>query len=381
MGWTVKVAETTTGLILAELPFTGLSWSDTLDYSRGTSLSVTIPLESRAEVTRIRGYATGTWRNTLIAFYDGVPVVAAPLVSYQVDAPKTSVSFACSGPAALLAARLVITPGYEMDPMNDAADVLLMNTTLWNIARELIDNALTGSGRDLPMELPVYTAAETVGDSERTYLASEAATVNERLTQLSQVDNGPDVHLRPRLSADERYFWWDVRIGRPFLGDESGLVAWTLGGNCTEITEDCDATAQAHRVLTPGQTVQPSFAGAEDAEAEPWTPIGTAEDLTQINYGWPLLERTDRARGTTESVFWLSRQSEDYLRAFNLPAISWGVKARCGWAPKVGTFDLGGPATLKVFDDRWIPDGEYPMRITSMSGDASETFTLGVVAD
>lgn len=527
--WRVLVADTRTGQLLGELPYQDLTWSDTLDFTRASTLSVTVPLETAEDVARARSVARGAWRYTLIATYGGTAIAAGPLVTHKVDEGVTSVELGCGGPATLLAARLVtrvnvladasfeagvsgwtlvgpvgstitqavasvppvepappdgthwlritaggatgnigvispvlpVTPGLtytlslylknslvgqaldgfvlwydtagspvgswvayqyaawgdvygawvresvtvtippsivalaiqvqvpatsaghtldvdavlvEMAPMAGPYQVATGEITvgpesLPEIARLLLLAATqkmgAAAGAELPLTLPVV---DTDGTQVRTYEMHELGTIAERLGQLTQVEGGPDVHLRPVIAADGQSMTWDVRIGQPRLGSDSGLV-WTYGANCTGIGVDSDAAAMTMRAYVPGQT-----------DTTTGTPVGSAEDLALLDLGWPLLERGDSARSTTETTVNLGAQAADYLRAHDRPVEAWAVTARADTAPRLGTWQLGDAAILRVRDHRWVEDGDYPRRILSVSGKATDEITLGVTS-
>lgn len=528
--WRVMIADTRSGQLLGELPYQDLAWTDSLDFTRTSSLSVTVPLETAEDVARVRSVARGAWRYTLVAAYDGVPIVAGPPLTHKVDDDGTSAELGCGGPASLLAARLVvrlnwmpnpsfetgvddwtaigpvgsttaqitqsvpptdvappdgeswlrvtsggttgtiavaspripITPGlpytvsvyvrnsapsqvtegfilwydsltgdpwewdsYTFQPWGDtfgtwvrkrvtavapanavalglqvqapAASVghyldldavlveLSTDMNSYNVAQGevkvgplslpeiarlmvLLATLRMGSaeGAELPIDLPDDIVVD--GPHVRTYQMHELGTIAERLGQLTQVEGGPDVHLRPVLTADGRSMRWEVRIGQPRLGSPAGWV-WTYGANCAQIAVDSDAAAMTMRAFVPGQS------GTDTG-----TPVGDAEDLTLIDAGWPLLERGDSARSTTETTVNLEAQAADYLRAHDRPVEAWQVTVRADRHPVLGTWLLGDDALLRIRGHRWIEDADYPRRILSVSGDASDEITLGVTS-
>ncbi|MGH4013174.1 MAG: hypothetical protein ACRDSL_04430 [Pseudonocardiaceae bacterium] len=529
--WRVLIADTRTGQILGELPYEALSWSDTLDFTRTSSLSVTAPLEAAEDVVRLHSIARGSWRYTLLAVYDGRPIVGGPVLTHKVDPDVTSAELGCGGPASIIGARLVtrvnampnpsfedgitgwdvigpvgstkaqvtltvpptetappdgsswlrvtsggttgalalvsprlaITAGmpcavslyvknslaaqttggfilwydsltglpwewtsFTYQPLGDTfgswvrkfitatapagavalavqvqapatsvghyldADAVLVEPytdvlnpyevtagqvkvgplSLPELVRRMAQLATlkmgAASGAELPLTLP---AVNPGGTHVRTYQMHEVATIAERLGQLTQVENGPDVHLRPVLTADGRSFTWDVRIGEPRLGSPAGWT-WTYGANCSAIGVDSDSSAMTMRAYVPGQA-------GTDTDA---TPVGDAEDLSLIEAGWPLLERADSARPTTETTVNLDAQAADFLRAHDRPVEEWQVTARADTAPALGSWLLGDEATLRIRGHRWIEDGDYPRRLLTVSGNATDEITLGVTS-
>lgn len=385
MAWRVHVCDTTSGAVLSELPFSDLSWSDSLDFTQPGSLSVTVSLETDpVGLDRIRSVARGPWRHTLLLAWDDTAVVAGPLVTHRVDPEQTHVELGCAGPAALLAARIVVAPGHELTPDQAGADVALGPTSLPQIAKLLVDQAIAAdasaaAGVSLPLVTP--TGLPISDDRTRNYLATDLASYAERLGQLSQVEDGPEIHLTPVLAPDQRSMSWQVRIGTPYLGATTPWT-WTLGGSCVGIGVDYDASQETNRAYVAGRTE--TLAGSIGAvPAVQITPVGTAEDFSLLGVGWPLLERTDRGTGTgaddaDPTKAELTAQAREFVRVHQAPVESWHIQIRADATPRVGTYLLGDPARLVHHGHRWIGDGISTRRITGHSGDASDTITLAV---
>lgn len=100
--------------------------------------------------------------------------------------------------------------------MNVAEQVIQYETAeLALIAKRLIADALKHTGGDLPIVFPSDAALGGEGrDRVRNYEAHELGWVGERLKQLTEVIEGPEVQFIPRRRADdERYIEWVMRIG------------------------------------------------------------------------------------------------------------------------------------------------------------------------
>jgi hypothetical protein len=370
--WTLHHGETVSGALHGTLPLSSLTWSDDVSISRGSTLEATIPLDglSPDQVQDVRGVAEGYWRTTLVLSYDDQAVVAGPLVTYKVADDRSSVTLGCGPPGLLLAARMVIAPGFELDPTNPLASLTYGATSLPEIARQMIADGLAGAQAALPFALP---AAGVGGSAVQTYAATDLGNVLERLGQLSTMDGGPDVHLQPVLGADQTDYTIAVRIGEPRLGQVGADWVWTSGGNLLTLPIDGDASQMGSRVYVPGR------AEYSETDEPAITPVGVAEDLTYPSLGWPLLERADREHGTSEvSETLLYDQARAWLTAYGRPVEVWRATVRADLEPYPGTWRVGDDARIRVVGDPWLGDTERTRRILTARGGIGDEVDLGL---
>lgn len=370
MTWRVLIADTVTGATYGQLPFSALSWSDDLDVSRGATLTVTARLDAPGvNLDRLRAVADSTWRLSLVAAYGRYGIVGGPLLRCTVNVERTALTLACGGPEMLLDARLLVAAGYELDPTNALATARYGPSSLPKIARDMLADAIIGTGAGLPFTLPDPDAS---GSASREFPGADLASVLERLGQLTQVEGGPDVHLRPLLAADERSMSWVVRIGEPHLGQPGADWRWTIGGNMIGLGVDTDASGMVTRGYVPGSSDANAAGGVQSAT------VGVFEDTTLLDIGWPLLERVDRDHGSTEQQISLDEQAAAFVAAYRLPVAAWSPRVRADRAPVLGLWTLGDDGRFEHPGDRWLGEGGQTRRILAASGDHTDVVALTV---
>ena len=393
--WELLVAETRTGTVLAELPFTDLTWSTPLN-DIGT-LTATIPIEAhvawlgpsddRSPINRLRTVLSGEWKLSLCAVFNNTPIIAGPLITSTPVTGDANVTVGCAELGALLKRRRVRTPG--IDPAGLGSDLALGPTSLPQLARLLLEKATAsanGAGWDLPLILPDL---DTRGDHVRTFLGSDLADYWTRLADLTEVQNGPDLRFEPELTdvAGGRKLWWRVRIGEPWLGtwidgENPQRPPWTfdLGAGLRDLTTDRDASAMTMRTFVPGQArTEPAATTSSTDTTAPQDapkPIGSAADLTLINAGYPVLEDVDGSHTSATEQATLDAWAVASVAANRTPVEAWNVTVDGASSPRLGQWRVGDTATFVVHGQDFVEDGEHERRIVGASGNAGTDVTL-----
>lgn len=388
-GWQLFAAETRTGRIIAELPFTDLAWSSPLnDIGR---LTATIPVESyalglgpwddRDPRWVLREVLQGEWRYSLIAAYDRRAIWAGPLITSRPlsgEPGQPHVAVGASELPALLAMWPLIAPGAS-NPTDPSADTNLGPTSLANIALLLITQTQTsGPGFTLPLILPGVSAT---GDHVRNYVGADLASYWDRLKQLTEVAGGPDLRFDPILTADTvgELVQWEVRIGEPHLGDLSVPWTWDLGAGLRSVQADRDGSKMAFTAYVPGQPASIPTAvtsSIPDAAVNPPKPIGVASRTALISEGWPFLAAVDLSHTSTTDPVTLTAHAAAYVQVYSRATDTWGAVIDARSDPPLGVWSVGDTGQLDVRDQLLIEDGAYQRRIIGASGKADDLVTL-----
>jgi len=393
--WELLVAETRTGTVLAELPFTDLNWNTPLN-DIGT-LTATIPVEAhvawlgpsddRSPINRLRTVLSGEWKLSLCATFDNTPIIAGPLITSTPVTGEANVTVGCAELGALLKRRIVRTPG--TDPAGLGSDLALGPTSLPQLARLLVEKATASAnepGWNLPLILPDL---DTRGDHVRTYLGSDLADYWTRLSDLAGVQDGPDLRFEPELTdvTGGRKLWWRVRIGQPWLGtwidgENPPAPPWIfdLGAGLRDLTTDRDASAMTMRTYVPGQArTEPAATTSSTDTSAPQDapkPIGTAANLTLIDAGYPILEDVDGSHTSATEQRTLDAWAVAGVAANNAPVEAWNVTVDGASSPRLGQWRIGDTATFVVHGQNLVTDGEHERRIVGASGNAGTDVTL-----
>lgn len=381
--WELLVAETRTGVIVAELPFTALTWSLPLN-DIGT-LSATVPIEQhvtglgpwddRDPRWVLRSVMLGEWKFSLCMVFDRQAIAAGPLVTSQPTGAE--ISFGAAELGALLKRRLIAAPG-AVDPVG--AGTNLGPASLPEIMRLLFAQAVSpanGPGWDLPLLLPTVDAR---GEHVRNYLGSDLAPYWDRIHDLIEVEDGPDLRIDPQLSAAGDMLSWQVRIGEPHLGDLTGAHVWDEGAGLKVVGVDRDASGMGMRAYVPGQSA-PAPAATESsvdtqAPQDAPKPIGIAEDLTLVDAGYPIMESVYGNHTSVTSEATLDAHAAGYVLADARPVETWTVTVDAMIDPRLGHWQVGDVGLFDIRDQLLIDDGTYPRRIIEASGTAGTDVQL-----
>lgn len=242
------------------------------------------------------------------------------------------------------------------------------------IAKRLIELAQSHTGGHLPIVLPDDVALGGAGtDATRTYPGYELGNLGERLQQLREVDGGPEIQFVPRRRADDlRYIEWVMRIGvKPTMMLTQAGPAWIFDRTVPKspvagISISSDGSMMGMRAWAAGQ-----------GEGE-GRPIVVTDDPALLTLGYPLLEVEQPSIDTVSEVGTLDAYTRALLAKSARPIETWTVKVNIHARPNVGQYRPGDWCTLRIKNHIYQPDGDYSMRILSISGDTSDYATLSL---
>ncbi|WP_027947223.1 hypothetical protein [Amycolatopsis taiwanensis] len=295
----LAIANTTTGQVVADLPWTGVpQWSRGINIS-GT-LRATIPLWPRLEADTLQ-YLREPYRWTVLWCYGHQILQAGMLVK---TTPSDDLSTAELGimtlwdflsrkrlvystPGLISAGGDITSPAADMAFGPTSPDPANQNLSWGSVARRLVEMATVGNTYPqfwLPIVLPDVTA----GTATITYFATDFAYTGQRLTEITQMDGGPELEFSPEFTdASESAFTWRMRIGAPRLGQLGFPHAWDYGKAAQTYVPSRDGADMTFRTISKGQDSRNSSGGslawADSVSVTP--PWGFA--------GWPWLQTID----------------------------------------------------------------------------------------
>lgn len=328
------------GARIARLPFSSLTWSDSI--SEQGSLEAEVPGGERFLGGALRPYGT------IVAARAGARVLHAGYVTKAtLDRATGAVSVSAGGGGTILEKRLVLNRALKtswrdgpviIDEDNPPGDwVLALEGSYRDIARGLVEEALAWGG--LPIDLPPVEG----GAHERNYRCWDLATVLERLDDLAALDDGPEIRFDPSVSDGRISFLLRV-------GDEIVDRVWRWNP------------------AVPGQGV---YLGTTDLDGEPMCTQcfgtgGREEDELLVarsaggaleEAGWPVLQVANTEHSTVSDLA--------TLRSYVAADVAAGDDAQ-------ECTSLGAPASLPVRPGDWAEiRGVGPCKVTDVSGDAS----------
>lgn len=341
-----------TGNRLRRIPITSASWSKTLN--EWGKLSVKVARTPSARLEQLRKIAQ-PWR-TLLVLTRGDRVMHSGFITAR-PFQGGVLTLKAEGFGGVFAKRLVLNRA--LIPMNIDGTVLIdednpaphwfltLNGSLVDIASKLVSETLAWGS------LPVVPAPLEGGDATRTYYGYDFASVEKRLLELTQVEDGPELRFREELLP--------------------GAIRYHLEGDAELI----DTHHQWNTAL-PEQGV---VLGDIDDDGEPivtqqWMVGGRNDDVMLITRQngtlaeYPLLQRVDSSHASVSEI--------GTLRAYAREAIMRGLRTQ-------EVIDVEVPASEIVLPGDWADVrtrhalyGEIvlPLKVVGVSGSTSTRLKL-----
>lgn len=353
----VFVFWTRTGQIVDQLGFSSWSYTDSVSWSSAGTMSVTVPLlgatkEGVMNRTALKSLATAMNSLSLCLVRNGRALFAGPV--YTLSWSYKEVTLNCASISKVMDSRILIKNSYWGDPTNPAGN-LYFEKSPRDLVIELISQGITGYRRDLPITLPAQTGDGGPGVQ---YLATDLATNAERIKEIVDQDDGPDVIIRADINADKTQVRWIMDVGNPELGVLIPDATWDYPNAIESITGDIDASEMVSTGYVPGDT-----STAADGEARL---IGVA--VRDRGDPLPALERVDRTSVSSKNQTLLNSLALSYINVFDEPVQSWQITILPEKWPLLGEeWAIGDSVTFDIRDHPWIDDGQYVRRIVGIS--------------
>jgi hypothetical protein len=254
---------------------------------------------------------------------------------------------------------------------NPAVGTYLTGWEYGTIAKKWVQQAQAWTGGNVP----VVFEADRVGTRERNFEGSDFKKLGTVLSQLSEVDAGPDIRFLPRFTAD--------RLGIEFLlqtgTDASPLLTggphlWDLTAPESQISEfevNSDAT-----MLT-------SLAWMTGGRSADTVLVGRSIDTTLTSAGYPLYETLDGSHSSVSVRSTLDGYAIEATRLGRTPVETWDFTVATNQQPFLGAYWEGDWCEITVagYDpatgqgDPYLYEQQTAQRrITSLSGDAEGRF-------
>lgn len=363
------VADTRSGRLLWELPMKACTWDSKLN-DVGT-IRATLAVEQTWDTLSdqderdprilLREILSGPWRFSLVLRWGTNVVWAGPYISPHRPRPA-DIELGGAEVGRLLSKRALVKPGAVAATDPSADTVIGPGVSKGHAAWVLLNQLVTGAGNDLPI-----TAVDPAGGGVdyRTYYGYDLATYWDKLYQLSQEVDGPEIRFDPQVAtrADGEYLSWVAQIGAPHVG--RATTTWVFDSDTSAVVGfDGDGARMAFGVWSAG-------AGQSRDKV-----ITHRTDTSLLNIGWPMLEAIDTAHSSETTYPVLDAHTQAVLATWKQPVVSYQVSVRADSDPMVGTYRVGEDFAVEVHDDPIIPDGLYRRRIVGLAGTEKPWVTL-----
>ncbi len=304
------------------------------------------------------------WRfGAAVVWDDSFIVQFGPISSYQFDDTSNVVQISGGGIWTLLNRRTLINPAYALNPttstsllsMDASGDLNYGPLSLHTIAKRLVqDMASRGAAYSLPMDFP----ADIAGSAVRSYPIYDLVSVGQRLKELTQVENGPDVDFQAYFDpAQDGYIRYQMLIGNPILDPADNELFWDYGSGLRSVSIDGDGSAMVSGDFVRGN-------GTERASLVAYNRRTTLTDA-----GWPATELVDNRSSVIDGAT-LQGYANGNLDLFDTPVELWAAVVRADVLPVLGSYQPGTFAFFNMIDHAWIPDGAYHQRILGFQNGA-----------
>lgn len=215
----VEAFDGLTGRWLAHVPVSSCTWTQTISGEGG--MDATVPAG-----VRLPGHAVQPW-HAVWAVADGTRVLHAGWLTRVKRTVDGSLQATIGDGWTIWGKRLVLNHALDaswrdgqvlIDEDNPPGGWLLrLRGTYSDIARGLVAESLKWGS--LPYDLPPVQGGSA---HERSYQCWDMATVADRLSDLTDLEDGPEIRFDPRLTDDGRIRWL-LRVGTPEIVDHE----WT----------------------------------------------------------------------------------------------------------------------------------------------------------
>lgn len=357
----VLVADLRSGRILADVPVEDAAWE--IERNGAGSVSATV-VGQVVEDLDLRSAAAAA-RSVLAVESEGRIWQAGPIWAHGWSWSTQKLTLGAAGLWSLFDLRFVL-PVLAAGARVQDATTTVSNASLGQIARELVAQAMTYAGGNLPMVLP----DPEVGTRTETFPGYALLDVGEQLRQLTkrQVD-APDIRFAPRRDpADPRFLQWVMQTGtaaRPQLSQAGPdwLLDMTVPKTpVVDLNVAVDGSRLASRTFSIGN--------GQDRDVK----IGTRYDPTLVDAGYPLLEAQE-SRSSVDSQAVLNGHAANLQARRSRPVESWTLQVRRQRA--VEMFE-GHWVKVRIAGDAYIPDGDHRGQIDSLKGGLGETVDLAM---
>lgn len=357
MAFSATIFEIKTGkIVIRDIPIIGNpSFNRQINQEGSWQITVQVGDVSVPKTQTLRSIFA-PWRfGCAIVWQDQFILQAGPVVTSQFDDSSYQIQVSGGGLWTLLNRRTVINPAYALSPTSSSflsmaatGDLNYGPTSLHTIAKKLVSDSC---GRAARFNLPIDYPADIAGTSTRFYPIYDLAPLGQRLKELSQVENGPDIDFSPYFDlTNPGYIRFTMRIGNPRLETGAVPLVWDYGSGLRSVSIDSDGSAMVSGVFARGN-------GTERASL-----VTYDEDLTLTTNGWPATELVVSYASVTEQPT-LQGYATGAKSLYKTPVELWHAIVRADQIPVVGSYLPGTLATFNMQGHAWVLDGGYQQRL------------------
>jgi len=386
----VRAFETRTGRVVARVPYLGTPrWSCGL-LATG-DWNVTVKLGADGMDKELLEGLTDPFRFSLAVSQGSRVWQAGPMVSEDYNDGDNATTLGGGGLKKLLDdKRVLVNPlrptlagvtvaaadvAFGPGATNDIGSIIPAanrNLSLHTIFKRVLEIVTSAPGGNLPLVLP----ADIAGTAERTYPGYDLASVGQRLSELAQVDDGPEFEIAPEFvdPQTKQAIRWRVRIGNPRLGNLGFSYAWDQGKALIGTGFSKDGTWRKTRAFERGNGMNRDLV------------MGFADTPLTVNPSDILLEDVGSSHTSTSDVAVLNAWAAAAVATggAELPIMVHRVRVpgddgegRKTRSPNLTEVQVGDNGLFNIKRHPRLLDGTYACRIIRIeNGQVEQTATL-----
>lgn len=376
MDYRLFCASTVTGDIVADIPWVGLPrWEYRLNSAGSLTASVPVDAMDLADFDEL----TSSWRWSWGWAVGSYILQAGPVITDRcpdVAGPVTA-EVGCGGLWSLEMRRALINPTWVEGQNVAETDRNFTLKTLRQIAKEMVQGDLARTGHSLPI---VFPADDPPSTHERNYPGYDLAFVGERLSQLTQVIDGPEVEFRPRfVDNTQRKIEWEMRIGSPRLGQLGYPHVWDYGQALQSVDHDRDGSNVTFGHFERGGGTERGLLTAYQ------------DDKTKVNlagYPWPDVETAGSSSTSDSDTVNLQAKANGVIATYSQANVTWSATVRMDGtdgqgnptaSPTIDVVSAGDTGYFRMDGHRRIKAGSYGRRLLgASSGPSLDTAQLAL---
>lgn len=298
---------------------------------------------------------------------NGKIINAGPIWSDQFDMDSKRFQLRAAGMRSYFDYRFVLPVLNDLDPRDVPSKhtTVLKNLHLRTIAKRLVQQAVAWTGGSVP----IIFEADVPGTSEREYKGSELHRVNEKLSQLSEVENGPDIMMTPRFAENPNYIEWVLETGDPELTQSGPDHIWDTTVISPSV-QNASITRSATSLVTDDYEQ-----GSDEKETNESDPImAKSYDPTLPNIGYARLEDyTNRA--SVENIETLQAHADEAVFVGRYHTETWQFDSRNDSEPTIQSVSVGDYGKIKVAGLGRVTDGDHRVRIMRINANVESAFS------
>lgn len=248
------------------------------------------------------------------------------------------------------------------------------NLSLHTIAKRIVQTVTAEPGGDYPIVYP----PDVAGTSIREYPGYDLASPGQRLADLTQVIDGPELVFKPEFVdvVTKQNIQWRMQIGNPDLGLLTYPWAWDAGRALLAVTQfSTDGSAAVTRAFERGNGMNRDM------------PVGYADrPVNPLDNADVLLEDVGATHTSATDVNTLNGYAQNSVTYGQALTAQMTIRVRTAGddgngfqtrSPHQAEVNLGDNGVLEIRRHRRLPDGAYFVRvIAKSSADSPHTMDL-----